>query len=170
MKCNLIFLIAFFCCNIGFAQNKNSLKFKSISTGFGICGGEQNAGGLNFYIDVTTDFKRNLFTLSYVAGGELQLFDASRDFKELDFMYGRELTVFNFFKIEAHSGLAIFNEAYKNGSTNFIKTSQTVIGIPIKIKLLFYTSNHFALGLNPNVTLNSLDTMYSGNLIFQYQF
>ena len=170
MKNTLFFLIAFFCCNIGLAQNKNLLKFKSISTGFGICVGELNDGGLNFYIDATTEFKRNLFTFSFVAGGELQLFDASRDYKELDFMYGRELTIYKFFKTEVNTGIAIFNEVYKNGSTNFNKVSETAIGLPIKVKLLFYVSDHFAFGLNPNITINSIDTMYSGNLIFQYRF
>lgn len=165
------FLLILIYQNSIFAQEStNSLRMRSISTGFGLFSGEQYDGGLNFYIDATTEFKKNLITLSYNGGGELQIFDSSRDFKEYGLLYGRELTSINFFKIEAHTGIALFKEVYKDGSTNFKEVSETTIGLPIKVKLLFYVSDHFALGLNPNITINSLNTIYSGNLIFLYKF
>jgi hypothetical protein len=159
-----------------FSQNngENKLEFKSISAGFGVCAGDINDGGMNFYIDATTGLKKNLFSVTLVAGGELQLGlggsnTPKRDFKEFDLLYGREFKVYRFFRIETHSGLAVFNEVYRNGSTNYKEVSETVIGLPIRIKFLFYTSNHFALGFNPNAIINSVDTIYSGNLIFQYK-
>jgi hypothetical protein len=168
--------ILFLWSNVAFSQisNKNNLELKSLSTGFGVCAGELNDGGIDFYIDATTAIKKNLLSVSLVAGGELQLNLGGsnvpkRDFKEFDVLYGREFKIYRFFKIETHIGLAIFNEVYRNGSTNFKDVSETVIGLPIKVKFLFYTSNHFALGFNPNATINSVDTIYSGNLIFQYK-
>jgi hypothetical protein len=166
-----IILLLIFCITTNYAQESaSSLRIKSISSGFGIVGGEQNDGGLNFYIDLTTNYKKNLISVSASLGSEFNLFDASRDYKEYGLLYGREMNLNKTFKIEVHSGIAIFKEIYKNGSTNFKEVSETAIGLPVKVKLLFYVSDHFALGLNPNITINSIDTIYSGNLIFLYRF
>lgn len=177
MKKTLLLLLLCYSTSSVFAQikNENGLKFRSISAGFGVCAGKINDGGLNFYIDATTSLKKNLFSASIVIGGETQIdmggsITPKRDFKEFDLLYGREINLYKFFKIETHIGLAVFNEVYRNGTTGFNDVSETVIGLPIKIKCLFYTSDHFALGVNPNVTINSVDTMYSGNLIIQYKF
>lgn len=161
-----------------FAQNskQNKLIFKSISTGFGICAGKENMeGGLDFYIDATTALRKNLFSLSFMAGEEFNfdLFDPSpkhRDFKEYGILYGRELKISKIIKLETHTGVSIFKENYANESTNYVHKSETVIGIPIKIKILFYPLSHFALGLNPNINFNSIETTYSGNIIIQYSF
>lgn len=177
MKKTFLLLVLCYCTSLVFAQskNENGLKFRSISAGFGVCVGKINDGGLNFYIDATTALKKNLFIASIVTGGEAQIdmggsIISKRNFKEFDLLYGREMNVYKFFKIETHIGLAVFNEIYRNGTTNFNDVSETVIGLPIKIKILLYSYDHFALGINPNVTINSIDTMYSGNLILQYKF
>lgn len=123
-----------------FAQNgnENKLIFKSISTGFGICAGKENKeGGLDFYIDATTALRKNLFSLSFMAGEEFNfdLFGPSpkhRDFKEYDILYGRELKISKIIKLETHTGVSIFKENYANESTNYVHKSETVIGIPIK--------------------------------------
>ena len=47
--------------------------------------------------------------------------------------------------------------------------SESTIALPIKIKMLFYVSKNFALGLNPNLTLNKIDNIYSGNLVLQWK-
>lgn len=154
-----------------FSQNlkKETYGFKSLSTGIGICSGQKNDGGLNFYIDLTTEYKKNLFSLSFSTGAEFNLFDASRDYKEFDLLYGREFKLADFFVIEAYTGIGIFNESYKDYSSDFKKMSESTIALPIKIKMLFYVSKNFALGLNPNLTLNKIDNIYSGNLVLQWK-
>ena len=146
------------------------LKFRSISAGIGICAGEINDGGINGYLDVTTAYDKNLFSFAYSTGAEFELFDASRNYTEIAALYGREINLSRIIKIESYIGLAYFNVNYKNDDTNFNSKSESAIGIPLKVKLLFYVSKNFALGLNPNITFNSIENIYSANFILQYKF
>lgn len=103
-------------------------------------------------------------------GGTGQSFGASRYFLAVDALYGRTFEITNFFTIEGHIGVGYFFENYKDYDTDFAKKNESTIGIPVQAKFLFYVSPKFALGLNPGVNFNSIETIYSGNLIFQYNF
>lgn len=152
------------------AQENKKLKFKSMSTGFGISSGELNSGGTDAYIDVSANLGQTLFSIAITAGSEFNLFDAKRNFNEYALLIGRELNVSKIVKIEILSGIALFKETYKNDETNFETHHQSAVGIPFKLKLLFYTSKRFALGINPNFTINSIENTITGNLVFQYNF
>ncbi len=167
----ILIFVLFFSCSV-FSQEGNAPQFfvKSISVGIGVTGGDETSGGIGFNADVTTALNKNLFTLALATGSELDLFDAHRNFFSADLLYGREFLVTRIFAIEAHAGVGIFSENYKNGDTNFREISESTLGIPVRLKFLFYVSPKFALGLNPNVNFNSIETIYSGNLIFQYNF
>lgn len=155
-----------------YSQSKldTKIRFKSISTGLGICSGEINTGGICAYIDATASIHENLFSLAISSGSEFNLFDASRNYNEIAFLYGRELNLSRIIKLETLVGIAHFKVSYKNGDTDFILQSKSAIGFPIKLKLLFNVSKHFAFGLNPNVTFNAIENTYSANHIFQYNF
>jgi len=172
MKHQFIFatVLLFFFVNSYSQSSEKKLKFRSISAGFGICAGEINDGGINGYLDVTTAYDKNLFSFAYSTGAEFELFDASRNYTEIAALYGREINLSRIIKIESYIGLAYFNVNYKNDDTNFNSKSESAIGIPLKVKLLFYVSKNFALGLNPNITFNSIENIYSANFILQYKF
>lgn len=172
MKHQFIFatVLLFFYVNSYSQSSEKKLKFRSISAGFGICAGEINDGGINGYLDVTSGYHKNLFSFAFSSGAEFELFDASRNYTEIAALYGREINLSRIIKIESYIGLAYFKVNYKNDATDFYSQSESTIGVPIKIKLLFYTSQNFALGLNPNVTFNSIENTYSAHVILQYKF
>lgn len=169
---NLTFLFFFFMVLTSYSQTKEESKFRfrSASLGLGICAGEINEGGVSVYLDATTEYDKNLFSFTYSTGAELNLFDASRNYYEYALLYGREVSVSRIIKLESSLGLAYFNVIYKNGATDFKKISESVVGVPLKLKLLFYVSKNMALGLNPNVTFNSIENTYSAHLVIQYKF
>jgi len=171
-KIPLILVFVLFFSVSGFSQEQHNSQFyvKSVSAGIGVTGGEETSGGIGFNADVTTALNKNLFTLGLATGSELDLFEAHRNFFSADLLYGREFSVTRIFKIEAHAGIGIFSENYKNGDTNFREVKESAVGIPLRAKFLFYITPKFAMGFNPNVNFNSIETMYSGNLIFQYNF
>lgn len=157
----------------GFSQDLDSsgLRFKSVSLGIGITGGSETSGGVAVSADVTMNLNKNLFSLALTSGAEYNVIgSADRNFFAADLLYGREFSISKGIKIETHAGVGLFTEKYNNGDTDFQDVSDSTIGLPIRIKLLFYVSDKFAIGLNPNANFNSIDTMYSGNLIFQYNF
>jgi len=165
----LVFVMLF-CCNF-FAQENSEFYFKSVSAGIGIVDGSKLSGGMNFNADGTLAYNQNLFSLSLTSGSDLNLIgDANRNFFAADVLYGREFSITRIFKIETHAGIGYFHENYKNYETDFQEKDESSIGIPIKVKALFYITDHFAMGFNPNVNFNSVETIYSGNLIFQYNF
>lgn len=168
----LILVFVLFFSSSVFSQEKNNSQFylKSVSAGIGVTGGDETSGGIGFNADVTSALNKNLFSLALASGSELDLFEAHRNFFSADFLYGREFAVTRIFKIEAHAGVGFFSENYKNGDTNFREVSESALGIPLRLKLLFNITPKFAMGINPNVNFNSIETMYSGNLIFQYNF
>lgn len=155
-----------------FAQENAASRFhfKSVGAGFGITAGDETAGGVAFMADVTTAVNKNLFSVALSSGNEVDLFEAERKFFAADIFYGREISITRIFKIEAFAGVGIFTESYKNGDTNFVEINETAVGLPVRIKFLFYVTNKFAIGINPNVNFNSIETLYSGNLQFQYNF
>lgn len=167
-----VFAISVFFISTALIAQEHKLKLHSISFGLGFLGSasESSSGGFNINADMTTNYNKNLFSFNINAGGELRLFDASENYTALNITYGRALELSNWFTIEGHLGLGYFNYSLKDSSTDFMTISRSTIGIPLRVKLLFYTGRHFAIGLNPNVNFNSLVNTYSGNLIFQYKF
>lgn len=171
-RISLILVFALFFSISVFSQEQQNSQFylKSVSAGIGVTGGNETSGGIGFNADVTTALNKNLFSIALATGTELDLFDAHRNFFSADLLYGREFSVTKIFKIEAHAGVGIFSENYKNGDTDFKEVNESALGIPLRLKLLFNITPKFAMGVNPNVNFNSIETMYSGNLIFQYNF
>lgn len=167
----ILVFVLFFSSSV-FSQEQNSSQFylKSVSAGIGVTGGEETSGGIGFNADVTAALNKNLFSLALATGTEIDLFEAHRNFFSADLLYGREFSVTKIFKIEAHAGLGIFSENYKNGDTNFREVNESMLGIPLRLKFLFAVTPKFSMGVNPNVNFNSIETMYSGNLVFQYNF
>ena len=172
MKNPITFAIAFFLIFLNsFGQSSESkLKFRSISTGFGIFSGEINSGGINAYIDIATAIRKNIFTVAYSTGSELDFFDKSREYYEVGLLYGRELHLSRIIKLETHIGLAHFEVRYKNSDNDFVLRSESALAVPIKVKWLCYLSRKVALGLKPNITFNTAENIYSAHVIIQYKF
>lgn len=152
-----------------FSQDK--FKFKSIDYGIGTykINNEHSALVLISAFDVTTSYKSNLLTLSntigFGFGKDEQSYIDLEGFYEITVLYGREFSIAKQFTLETHAGLGFITQ---NNTT--VQNENQSYAIPFKVKLLYYTNDHFALGFNPNVSFNKINTIYSLNLILHFKF
>jgi hypothetical protein len=156
-------------------SQENSFKIHSISAGFGYIGFSSNdidnGDGLNFVADFTTSYNKNLFSVYFNIGGDADILkQEDGETSEISITYGREWDLTDRLKFEAHAGLGYFNWGYSNSSTFFLLEKETTIGFPVRAKLIYYFTNNFGVGINPNANFNSLATTYSVDLIIQYKF
>ena len=90
-------------------------------------------------------------------------------YSEFNLTVGKEFLTIRRLTLEGHLGIGYFKfkEAYApNGP---IETSGT-IGFPLHIKVNYYLTKKFAVGLNPNVNFNFESSIMSINLISKFCF
>jgi hypothetical protein len=152
-----------------FSQDK--FKFKSIEYGIGTykISNRNSVFVLNGALDVTTAYKSNLFTLSNVIGfGFGKNEDSNTDLEgyyEVDLLYGREFKLSDKFYLETHTGIGFISQ---NNTTN--SDEKQSWAMPVKLKFLYYTGKKFAVGLNPNVSFNKVNAIYSLNFLLHLNF
>lgn len=155
------------------AQESNKLKFHSVSFGVGTYTPltetfANSLGGLNWNADLAFEMNKYIFSL-YVSTGIRNLIVEEESYSEINFTIGKEFFLNNWFAIEGHLGLGHFAYKYKPFSGHTL--SEGYLGFPIRLKGNFYLNNHLAVGLNPNININTYySVILSGNLIFQYIF
>ncbi|WP_299215453.1 hypothetical protein [uncultured Aquimarina sp.] len=159
--------------------SRDNLKFRSIETGFGVYHSKlrddnlYDHSGPTFNVFFAMSYKKNIFSFQLESGTELVIVNFGGDpelqgFYGVNLLYGRELELARWFKIEGNVGMGLYHHkaVTKGGATD----RKNVLGIPINTKLLFYPAERFAFGLSPAVNFNSINTTYSGNLVFKYKF
>jgi hypothetical protein len=153
----------------------NDFRIHSISAGLGYIGFSSNNtssnGGLNFVADITTGYNKNLFSIYFNIGGEVDLLKKEDvETSEISFTCGRGWYLANRLKFEAHAGLGYFNLGYANNSSFFLLIKKSTIGFPVRAKTIYNFTENFGVGINPNINFNSLAISYSIDLIVQYKF
>ena len=154
------------------AQEKNKLKIKSIDYGvIGVYTNLEKNGirGFCTNIELITDYQKSLFSFNYTAGfgitkNENKIHDL-QGFMSADLIYGREITISKVISFEPYLGLS-----YIIQSNTSEAGGKSAIGLPIKAKLFFQTGKKFAIGINPNVNINNVNTIYSANLLLRFKF
>ena len=158
-----------FISSLGFSQDK--FEFKSIEYGLGTykISNRNSVFVLNGTLDVTTSYKSNLFTLSNVLGfGFGKNEDSNTDLEgyyEVDLLYGRAFKLSNKWYLETHTGLGFISQ---NNTT--VSDEKQSLAIPVRVKFLYYTGKKFAIGLNPNVSFNKVNAIYSLNFLLHLNF
>ncbi|MGG7036221.1 MAG: hypothetical protein ACI7YS_13650 [Flavobacterium sp.] len=154
-----------------FVFSQEKFKIKSIESDAGIykLSNENLSRLLYGSLDITASYKLNLFTLSNNFGlgfGENE--NDNTHFEglyEVDLLYGKEFKLYEKIFLETYSGIGFITQ--NNTTQNDEKQS---LAFPIKLKLLYYTGKKFATGLNPNISFNNVNTIYSLNFIFRLNF
>ena len=157
-----------------FSQDNSKLKFHSLGVGFGFFASGYDINGVCSFADATVEFNKNLLSLNYLDGEELNLgiLGSSPGFhiNELNLQFGRELKINNWFSIEGYAGVG--NYKLNIRSSFYPLPSASLTSVPIRLKFLFYTGKgkHFAISSNNNYSINKLNPNFSSNLIFQFNF
>ncbi|MEO8255148.1 MAG: hypothetical protein ABI554_12270 [Flavobacterium sp.] len=154
------------------AQEKNKLQIKSIDYGaIGIYTGLENNGikGFCSNIGLVSNYNKNLYSLNYALGfGITEKGDKIHDlqgFMSVDLLYGREIKVSKGILFEPYVGLGYIIQSNTSDAGG-----NSAIALPMNAKLLFIISKKFAMGLNPNVNINNVNTIYSANIFLRFGF
>ena len=163
-----------FLSTVSFSQDNSKLKFHSLGVGFGFFASGYNISGVCTFADATIEYNKNLLSLNYLDGEELNLgiFGSSPGFhiNELNLQFGRELKINNWFSIEGYAGVG--NYKLNIRSSFYPLPSASLTSVPIRLKFLFYTGKgkHFVISSNNNYSINKLNSNFSSNLTFQFNF
>ena len=167
-----VILLLTFCITTNYAQEKNNSNFKvhSTSIGFGgfyIKNKFSEGGGASFLIDLSFDYKRNLFLLKNLNGAEIGIVgNSTYNFRETSISYGRELILAKWLSIEGYTGLGYYKQVSKTSDI----LSGTYIAFPINMKIIFKFGKHFSIGSNNSYSINKINNNFSSNLAFGYTF
>ncbi len=89
----------------------------------------------------------------------------------MNLTYGRKWEIDEDLVIEGHLGIGIFTFDETIEDSNFnLDLPGVATGFPFRLKILYYPTEKFGLGLNPNVNFNEGFTAYSLNFILQHNF
>ncbi|WP_130734566.1 hypothetical protein [Flavobacterium sp. J27] len=165
-------LFTLFC--LGMLSNitaqENKFKIHSAEVGFGGFYFKKNlseGGGATFTANLTTSYRKNLFSTSLLTGAEIGIVGSTNyTFNEVSLQYGREIKLKEWIKFELFAGLGYYDQ------TSDARDVQdgTTISYPLKLNTKFYFNNHFGMGINTNYSINSVNNNFSSNLIFHYRF
>ncbi|TRX39397.1 hypothetical protein [Flavobacterium restrictum] len=154
------------------AQETNKLKIKSIDYGaIGIYTNldKNGARGYCSNIELVSNYQRSLYSVNYTLGFGITEKDNKihdlQGFMSVDALYGRIIKVSRTIVFEPYLGLG-----YIIQSNTADAGGKSAIGFPIRAKFLFQASKKFAIGLNPNATVNNVHTIYSANVILRFGF
>jgi hypothetical protein len=165
----IVLLVLFFHFTFAFSQDKFSIK--SIESGVGTykISNRNSVFVVNSTFDVIGSYKSNLFSFSNTIGlgfGENEESNTDLEaYYEVALLYGREFKLSNKFRLETHTGLGFITQ---NNTT--ISNEKQSLAIPIKTKLLYYIGKNFALGVNPNVSFNKTNAIYTLNFLLHINF
>ncbi|QTE22325.1 hypothetical protein [Polaribacter cellanae] len=164
-----------------YSQDKK-IKLKSISFalgGFQPYSGDN--GNANFFVSLDFTFKsnNNLFTTSLNRGFDIGLYNFGKRYNlSIDVLYGREIKILNWLKLELHTGIGVFRGSYyknegrkwkivENANNNKNHITPLSIAFPSKFKLLFYLNKKSSLGINLSTNVNNISNYIAYNLIYQ---
>ena len=156
-----------------YSQHKK-IKLKSVSFalgGFQPYSGDN--GNANFYagLDLTFISNNNLFTTSLNRGFDIDLYNFGKRYNiSVDVLFGREIKILNWLKLELHTGIGVFRGSYyknegqkwkivENADNNKNHITPISFAFPTKFKMLFYFNKKSSLGLNINVNINKISNL-----------
>lgn len=165
-----IFLVLFLINSI-LVISQDNFRIKSITYGIGTykISNRNSVFVAHSSFDITAAYKSHLMSLSNNVGFGFGKNENSNidleGFFEVDLLYGREFELSDRFRLETHTGLGFITQ---NNSTD--SDEKQSLAVPIKLKFLYYLGKRFAIGLNPNVSFNKVNAIYSLNFVFHLNF
>jgi hypothetical protein len=155
---------------MGQAQQKN-LQLHAISFGVGYASTSKSlVQGPGLTLDFATILAdKHIFSFNFDLGTESKSSAKNEEFYELNLTYGRKTELGSNFLLEGHLGVGLF--AYSDAIDSFIfNIPENTIGFPVRIKLLYAFSDHFAVGVHPHANFNSIANAFAAHFLFQYHF
>jgi len=128
--------------------------------------------GLSIKLDLAIKKERHIFKLQGSFGLDFATISQGsskpENFYELNLLYGREISINNWLYYDVFGGVGLFIATEYNDQS--FKTQSSTVGIPIQNRLRFQTKSKFGAGLQFQINLNSLKTIYSPGFFIQLKF
>ena len=163
-----IFLINFiFITTLGYTQN-NKINLRSVDTGLGIYFLQDNSVnyGISEITELAVSVNSNIFYANISCGFAQIKYDPESPFHvylDTELLYGREVKFSEKFQVEYCAGFAIL------GQGKVFDTGKIGIGIPAKVKVFYRISNYIDFGLSSGLIYNSVNSIYSTNLLIKFR-
>ncbi len=147
----------------------STLKFQSISFSPLDFYLTNETGGISPKIDITLNKELHLFKLQFTFEYEYAIFLSNPEVSyQFNFLYGRSLSINSWLYYDVFGGIGLFIATEYNDQS--FKTRSSTVGIPIQNRLRFQTKGKFGAGLQFQINLNSLKTIYSPGFFIQLKF
>jgi hypothetical protein len=162
---------------VSFSQEEK-LKFHSISFSPINIYADNHTSGLTFSLDVSLKKGKHIYKLFGQTGSDVDLFSRiDEKFSEIDILYGREVKAKKWLYYDFYGGLGYFSHKTSPGaeSSGFFSYSKyshqknNTIGILLQSMIRFKTSKRFSLGFQLHTNINSVNTIYSTGVFFQWK-
>ncbi|WP_026704442.1 hypothetical protein [Flavobacterium soli] len=130
--------------------------------------GDWKENGINFGFELAYKKNNLYYSAVFTAGIGVSVNKFSRDayfqgLAEVDLFVGKKYKVLPKASVMPQIGVGFLH--YTN---HFQEEPQNAIGLPIQVKLLFYESRKFGIGIIPKAFFNKVQNNYSLNLTAQF--
>ncbi|MDH7445118.1 hypothetical protein [Aquimarina sp. 2201CG14-23] len=180
-KISMVFLILILVTSSLNAQEEppnKTFRFKAFSVGAGLYRAdyreknpndsfEGDQTGISGFVGISFYLKKHILSAQALGGFQPNLIFAEKinneSFYSFNLLYGRELEVKKWFKIEGHLGLGYYVQERRISG---LLQKEVELGVPANLKFSFYIRKYIGLGFAPQVIFNSLNNTYTGNIFF----
>ncbi len=155
-----------------FCQENNALEFNSFSSSGGIYQLEKINDGIGFSASIDLEFSlgNHLLTPNINVGyGILNKDDILKNavhlFIETNFLYGRQFEILDTVYFRLFSGVGFTEQTkLKNAS------SGGSLNIPLRGQLLFNLSDSFCVGIQSQISFNTINDIYMYHFFLRFRF
>lgn len=194
MKKHFIVIIILVLFSLKNNAQENKLNLSAVSLAYGGFQPQKTSNlssSANLYIglDVIMTVNKHRLFFSLNRGHDLEVLGSygKRYNLEVDVLYGKNIKLYNWLFLEVAIGIGYFQGSYYKSdditetwedSWGFIKYQDNSknnvrlgsVSLPLKSKLLFYTSSRFSLGANINVSINKISNLTAYCFVAQWNF
>ena len=126
-------------------------------------------GGLHLGIDTGFIFFNQNLRLQLNTGSDISILGSSSDrYSSVNLLYELNPNLFNWMKTEVYCGTGLMYVSYKNYPS--ISVNDTYFNLPLGTRLMFFSNNRIALGLQFQTEFNADNTTLTYSSVFRYNF
>lgn len=169
MACSLIML---FCIvNSLYAQDKWRFYDLGMLYGISSIAKDMKATGFVFLWDAVAQKGKHFVGAEYETATNMRIAGNKYAVDQINLLYGRNLVgENNKFGLQGFAGTGFYRQSYKKIATDDIYTSQTAVGLKLKLSGQLAVYKRMYISVNPNLTFNFSNTYFSVLGGIRYKF
>lgn len=155
----------------GSAQDNWRLNNVSMHFGGGSIVKKADAIGFVFSWDAAVRKNKHIIGAEYETATNMRIAGNRYAVDQINLLYGRSiLKPENAFVVEAFVGSGFYRQSFKKIGTEDEWTSETAVGLKLKLLAQYPLTKHLYVSANPNITFNFSNTYLSALAGLSYRF